>query len=73
MTINDSHRGRSANFREAMRNSAERRRCPKCERKSALVRVPDDTGSVTYCRWNDCDYERVYDRTVYGFGRGRRG
>ncbi len=47
-------------FEAAMSRSAERRRCPKCQRKSALVRVPADDfyWGVTYCRWNDCDYRR---------------
>jgi hypothetical protein len=49
-------------FRAAMSRSAERRQCPKCNRKSALVRLPRDLdrgyASMTYCRWADCDYER---------------
>ena len=47
---------RSANFRTAMSNSAENRRCPKCDRKSAVVRFSDELGSGRYCRWDDCDY-----------------
>ena len=51
---------RSQAFSASMRHSAESRRCPKCGRKSALVRLPRDDfyESMTYCRWNDCDYER---------------
>ena len=50
-------------FRAAMRRSAEARRCPKCGRKSALVRLPADVFymATTYCRWDDCDYQRHYD------------
>lgn len=55
-------RTRSSEFGAAMSRSAEKRRCPKCQRKSALVRVPTDfkggVESVTYCRWDDCDYQR---------------
>ena len=36
-----------------MQRSAERRQCPKCDRKAALIR--EDFG--TYCRW--CDYEKL--------------
>jgi hypothetical protein len=60
--IHDSIRGRSANFSAAMTRSAEKRRCPKCQRKSALVRLPADYDrgflAMTYCRWEDCAYER---------------
>lgn len=52
-------------FEAAMSRSAEKRRCPKCQRKSALVRLPTDhdlgLAGVTYCRWDDCDYERHFD------------
>jgi len=45
-----------------MRRSAESRRCPKCKRGSALRHIPTDwdlgLASLTYCRWEDCDYER---------------
>ncbi len=49
-----------------MRRSAESRRCPKCQRKSALVRLPrtDEFLAMTYCRWNDCDYERHHPLTI---------
>jgi hypothetical protein len=39
--------------------SAERRRCPKCGRKSALKSVNDETISGRYCRWEDCDYQDI--------------
>lgn len=43
----------------AMKRSAENRRCPMCQRKSALVRDADLR--ATYCRWSlisaaMCDY-----------------
>lgn len=50
---------RSAEFGAAMRRGAERRRCPACGRKSALTWVSDDFGVGQYCRWEDCDYERI--------------
>lgn len=48
---------RSANFGKAMQRSAEHRRCPKCNRKSALCRVYEDGVRLTYCRW--CGYEKT--------------
>ena len=60
-----ANKGRSQAFSAAMARSAERRRCPRCHRKSALVRLPSDPDrgllSATYCRWDDCDYERHGD------------
>ncbi len=47
---------RSSNFSTAMRHSAEKRRCPKCGRGSALSFVSDDFGFGRYCRWDGCDY-----------------
>lgn len=41
----------------AARRSAERRKCPKCGRKSALKHHSDDTMFGRYCRWEDCGYE----------------
>lgn len=56
---------RTSAFRAAMSRSAEKRRCPACGRKSALVRLPYDPDrgllAVTYCRWEDCDYERHHE------------
>jgi hypothetical protein len=64
--IYDSHRGRSDAFSAAMSRSAERRRCPKCQRKSALIRIPVDLDrgllGITYCRWEDCGFERHHER-----------
>lgn len=54
-------RNSTANQRDAARRSAEARRCPDCGRKSALVRLQGwiSSGQVTtYCRWEDCGYER---------------
>lgn len=36
--------------------SAVRRQCPKCCRKSSLIRFANDTGTGARCRWNNCDY-----------------
>lgn len=52
----------TANTVTAMVNSARVRQCPKCGRKSALVRVSEDWGYGSYCRWKyetppRCDYE----------------
>jgi ribosomal protein S27AE len=49
-STNYNHR-KGSTFSSAMQRSAERRRCPNCDRKSALVRAED----ATYCRW-DCGY-----------------
>lgn len=38
----------------AAKNSAERRRCPKCRRKSAVVHSAEMR--MTYCRWSDPDF-----------------
>lgn len=46
----------------AMRNSAERRQCPDCGRKSALVRFSDDLAHGQQCRWPDCGYWFAFDR-----------
>ena len=51
-TFQDGNRRKAtANTVTAMKRSAERRQCPKCERKSAIVRF--DTGERA-CRW--CDF-----------------
>lgn len=48
------------NVSRGMRRSAEDRRCPKCLRSAALKRDANVAiGSVTYCRWPGCGYERV--------------
>jgi ribosomal protein S27AE len=52
----------TANTVTAMRRSAENRRCPKCGRKSALRFHSDEYGFGSYCRWSDCDYERIQSR-----------
>ncbi len=43
---------------------AESRRCPKCQRKSALKIVVHYGQAVSYCRWDDCDYENATDLTA---------
>jgi ribosomal protein S14 len=58
-TTTPAFSGRSSEFSAAMSRSAAKRRCPKCGRKSALLRVNDETMFGRYCRWDDCDYERV--------------
>lgn len=52
----------TANTVAAQQRSAQRRQCPKCGRKSALVRFSDDEAFGRYCRWDDCDYEDVMFR-----------
>ncbi len=59
MTTTPAFKGRSSEFGAAMSRSAEKRRCPKCGRKSALLLVNDETMFGRYCRWDDCGYERV--------------
>lgn len=54
----------TANTVTSMRRSAANRQCPKCGRKSALVRMPGQD-IISACRWADrglCDYVRL--RTV---------
>lgn len=38
---------------------AETRRCPRCDRKSALKTTVQYGQAVTYCRYEDCGYESV--------------
>ena len=58
-----AYHGRSSEFGTAMRRSAERRRCPKCGRKSALVDFREDLGDALIlgsgCRW--CDYRTSFE------------
>lgn len=42
------------NVSRAMKASAERRRCPNCDRRSAIVKYGDDSSYVKKCRW--CGY-----------------
>lgn len=59
----DGGRSRAtANTVKAMKRSAESRRCPKCGRGSALKHFSDEFSSGSYCRWGDCDYERIKTR-----------
>lgn len=51
--------GASDQATAAATRSAARRQCPKCGRKSALVRVSDDTATAQACRWLDCGYTRI--------------
>jgi hypothetical protein len=44
------------NQRYAKVASAERRKCPECGRKSAMVKTPDIENVYAYCRW--CGFER---------------
>lgn len=58
-----SSRNTTNNVR-AQKASAERRRCPKCNRKSALVKVQRldwFTPSLLRCQW--CGHEKVVGRT----------
>lgn len=45
--------------------SAEQRRCPKCQRKGALIRFDDAGAYGASCRWINCDYA---DRTIRDSG-----
>jgi hypothetical protein len=46
----------TANQRAAKVRSAERRRCPSCQRKSAMVKTPESPEVRAYCRW--CGHEK---------------
>ena len=47
------------NVSDGMRRSAAIRECPKCGRKGAVkVNKNLALGSVLFCRWSDCDYEK---------------
>lgn len=56
----------TANTVASMRRQAERRKCPSCGRKSAIVSWAEDWGNgpvfLRVCRWKEqglCDYEQV--------------
>ena len=53
---------RSQAFSASMRHSAESRRCPHCNRKSAMSRVYNEYVSASVCRW--CGYARGRDLTT---------
>jgi ribosomal protein S14 len=57
----DQHRRHAAATSKAMKRIAEARRCPKCGRKSAIVREFDEVlfCVVSYCRWKDCNWSRL--------------
>lgn len=46
----------TANQRAAKIRSAEKRRCPECQRKAAMVKTPESYEIRAYCRW--CGYQR---------------
>lgn len=52
----------TANQRAAKVRSAERRKCPACDRKSAMVRVEPPDAVSEYCRW--CGHERKRASTL---------
>jgi transposase len=56
----------TANNSAAQALSAERRQCPSCNRKSALISDRQDWGdrivAITHCRW--CGWEKVVDLRV---------
>lgn len=58
---------KTPNQKDSMRRSAERRRCPKCQRKSALVALAGQPGSaVRRCRF--CYHEcGSVDGKPFGF------
>lgn len=57
--LSGSVRKATANSVTAARNSAAKRQCPKCGRKSALIRYSDELMFGTACRWPDCGYEAM--------------
>lgn len=62
-----NRRRATTNSVTAAERSAQHRQCPKCGRKSALVRWPEER--VTYCRWMlekppKCDYQIKWTRTL---------
>lgn len=63
--MSDKQRRHSQATSAAMRRSAESRRCPKCKRKAAVNRQSLRPGtSLRWCRWDDCDYEKITDSTA---------
>ncbi len=61
----DGSRNRATpNSRKAASRSAERRRCPKCQRKAALVFISDEVQFGFACRWNECDYADMNQRSA---------
>lgn len=56
----DRNRRRNKATSEANKRWAEARRCPKCNRKSALRRQRVGLDWLVTCRWKDCDYERMH-------------
>jgi Zn ribbon nucleic-acid-binding protein len=50
----------TANTVRAMQRSAESRRCPQCQRKSAMVRFSESTCFGSACRW--CGHARAWNR-----------
>lgn len=52
----------TANTVKGMQRSAESRRCPQCDRKSALKHYSDEMFYGVYCRWEDCGYKRLSER-----------
>lgn len=62
-TYQDGGRRRATpNSVTAAKRSAEKRRCPKCERKSALVFISEETRFGSACRWDDCAYTNMHER-----------
>lgn len=54
----------TANTITAMQRSAENRRCPKCQRKSALRFVSNKLHFGSVCRWPGCGFERLTWRGI---------
>lgn len=61
--LDGSIRRATPNSRRAAARSAESRRCPACERKSALKHVSETDWFGSTCRWADCGYVNRIDRT----------
>lgn len=52
------------NSRTAARRSALKRQCPKCGRKSALVHISEPEFFGPACRWDDCGYRNMHERSA---------
>ncbi len=50
------------NISIAMKRNAVISMCPKCKRKGAIKADKNPAlGTVLFCRWSDCDYEKVLE------------
>ena len=57
---NDKQRRHRTATSAAMKRMAAARKCPKCNRKSALKKLYiEGVGLLITCRWHDCNFERL--------------